>query len=227
LRRITLVSALGGFEVKSRRFTTREFWREAFVNAALMEPLSTRSLPASWRGVAHLCASLCNLGQLARAFVRPDEADAVADQERAGVPHVVAEAGDAAMGVGHDVWGEIAGALWGLPDIVSQTCILHHTPDAVPLSALAPSRAAGVDGLTTPPRDDGSERDLDDLVILCVVLADERRRSLLGEEPAQGGPSWRKRWAQALFGEAVLAQWLRETEASRDRAYERASAAVS
>ncbi len=117
------------FHFKSTLFTPEDFWGHSLVNARVAEIVANKFSTALNADQVFLAGSLCNIGKLVYALCNPESVDQVQRivsdiKTQTDWRNVEKEKNI----IDHSILGEIACALWGLPDFVRNSCIGHHQP---------------------------------------------------------------------------------------------------
>ena len=77
---------------------------------------------------AYIAASLCNMGKVVSAICLPDITDKIRSDIYNTKSSSYVETEKKHDATSHVILGELAGAMWGLPDYVLYTTAYHHTP---------------------------------------------------------------------------------------------------
>lgn len=126
---IALVAAMKQFDISTQEYSYKRHWQEAYLVGLIAENLIPTYGSNISRDKAFLGGCLCNIGKIIGALVYPQETD-----EIYGYINNVSHLGDWHDGeqhVGlsrHDIFGEIAIGLWGLPDFLYNAVGHHKTP---------------------------------------------------------------------------------------------------
>ena len=126
LNDILLTVSLQKMTFQTEDFSHDEFWRHAYLAANIAEKIALRCEDKDHKDQAFIAASLCNVGKIVAAICTPEVTDAVhraTNDVNTLANWVQAELRNQAFS--HTTLGEIAAALWGLPDYVSR-CVGHH-----------------------------------------------------------------------------------------------------
>lgn len=124
---IVVTSAIKKVRVDVKEFNVKDFWLQSLLTGAIAEilaPKIARHLP---RDEIYLAGCLCNLGKIVMAVVNPEALDKTCidmrDPAKSGPwPKVEQRYTD----IDHAVLGEIAAALWGLPNYIATANRYHH-----------------------------------------------------------------------------------------------------
>lgn len=126
---ILMKCGLKTFAVPASGFDQEAFWRESAVTGALAEALARRFAATLPPDEVYLAGTLCNVGKLVTAICFPPLATKIARD--VADPHTLMtwrQAEKAYQFPDHSILGEIAAALWGLPEYIMQATRRHHDP---------------------------------------------------------------------------------------------------
>ncbi len=126
---LATLAAFKRFEFKSNLFSSEEFWEHSLLNAKVAEIIAQKYTSALDPDQVFLAGSLCNVGKMVYAMCHPEAVDKV----QAVVSNLDTQTDWRSVEranniVDHSILGEIACALWGLPDFVRIACTEHHKP---------------------------------------------------------------------------------------------------
>jgi HD-like signal output (HDOD) protein len=124
---IVLAVSIKGFSVKTQLFNVDSFWNESFQRASISEWLVGKLNIKVSADDAYLAGCLANIGKLISAMCYPEETDKIYETVH-GVQTMTnwIKAEKAYPRCNHQILGEVASALWGLPEYILQVCRYHH-----------------------------------------------------------------------------------------------------
>ena len=108
-------------------FNGDDFWNESFLVGSIAEQLAKKFAPKLVADEVYLAGTLCNIGKLVTAICLPEVADKMAADE--ANPDILSGwvATERKYNVpSHQILGEIASSLWGLPEFVTHAARFHH-----------------------------------------------------------------------------------------------------
>ena len=124
---ITLAAALSHFEFKTKHYSKTIFFSEAFTTGLIAEHLCKILYPELSADLAYVTGAFCNVGKLLGAIFFSSEIDSVyLSCENFNNPKNWTKAEKECNTIGHDVLGEVAAALWGMPPEVFTVTQFHH-----------------------------------------------------------------------------------------------------
>ena len=123
-----LALSIQSFKIHTKVFKVDQFWRESFLRGTVAELLSQQlNIPDMVQDEVFLAAALCNLGQFIAAMTHPEIVDKIAVQlEKPSESLTWSSLEKAFPHMNHLHLGEIAAAIWGLPDYIMDAARFHH-----------------------------------------------------------------------------------------------------
>lgn len=124
---LTLV--IKGFKIKTKAFNSDAFWTASFDRGRLAEFLAKKiGAPDIKPDEIYLAGALCNIGKIIGALLRPELIDNL--EMEVSDPRRQCTWSDAELSypeVSHVLLGEIAAAIWGLPEYIMVAARFHHS----------------------------------------------------------------------------------------------------
>lgn len=124
-----LTLAIKCFTIRTKNFSSDRFWKESFDRARIAEFLAKKmNLPGMNLDELYLAAALCNIGKFVGAILRPEVMDQI--ELKISNPKEQCTWSEAELSfpaVNHVLLGEIAAAIWGLPDYIMLASRFHHS----------------------------------------------------------------------------------------------------
>lgn len=124
-----LVSAasLSQFKIRTKVYTAKNYWFESYLCGYISEALSRKFALHLPKDLCYLAGSLVNVGKLMGAIVVPDEVDSI--YKKVQTDSVTwAQAEQEFRATDHQLLGEIACVVWGLPKECFEGVSTHHIP---------------------------------------------------------------------------------------------------
>ncbi len=124
---LTLV--IKGFKIQTKVFNSDAFWAESFDRGRIAEFLAKKiRTPDMKPDEIYLAAALCNVGKIIGALLKPELIDRI--EMMVSDPKKQCTWSDAELSfpeVSHVLLGEIASAIWGLPEYIMVASRYHHS----------------------------------------------------------------------------------------------------
>ncbi len=127
LKTLAVVAAAKTFDLPTKVFSSRVFWHDSLVAAGVAERLVKLYAKDLDSDEIYVAASLANVGKAVMAMLLPDAVDGIMLQQEA--PETSKNWSSMERDIAHTshtTIGEIAAALWGLPEYVREGIIGHH-----------------------------------------------------------------------------------------------------
>jgi HD-like signal output (HDOD) protein len=123
-----LALSIQSFKIHTKIFKDVLFWKESFLRGTVAELLTQHlNIPDMVKDEVFLAAALCNLGHFVAAMIYPDDVDKVAFQlEKPSENLTWSSLEKTFPHMNHLHLGEIAAAIWGLPDYIMDAARFHH-----------------------------------------------------------------------------------------------------
>lgn len=122
-----LVAILNTFEFKTKDFSPKIFWEQAFLTGVLAEFIGKKVGSHIDSGQLYVAGALANLGKIVQAMISPKETDEL--YKMINTPDSLAtwERGEKILAIPkHTLLGEIGGVFWGIPPYIIKG-IMHHS----------------------------------------------------------------------------------------------------
>ena len=124
-----LTLAIKCFPIRTKNFSSDRFWRDSFDRARIAEFLAKKiSFPGMNLDEIYLASALCNIGKFVGAILRPEVMDQI--ELKISNPKEQCTWSEAELSfpeINHVLLGEIASAIWGLPDYIMLASRFHHS----------------------------------------------------------------------------------------------------
>lgn len=129
---LLLIASVRAFKIDCAKFRPDNFWREAFLTGLVAENLGRRFCPYLASDMVYLAGCLANIGKVVQAMCFPDEVDRIVEDTTRPSDlknWTVAEFNNDVPS--HQILGEIASCVWGLPEYVTGVAGSHHDAESV------------------------------------------------------------------------------------------------
>lgn len=138
IAQITLLASIKSFKFKTKKFVAKDFWHFSTLTGVIAEQLNKKLDLKLSDDVAYVSGSMCNIGKVVMAIVYPDITDQIMQEINAASGSMTwVQAESKIETFSHVVLGELAAAIWGLPEYVKEANACHHIDpaknDKVPL----------------------------------------------------------------------------------------------
>jgi HD-like signal output (HDOD) protein len=124
---LVVAASLRTFKIPPSKFSVDDYWNESFLTGAITEYIAKKFSIALPEDQLFLAGSLCNVGKLVLATCFPPLINKIISDinslETLSTWQVTEQKYKFPS---HAILGEIAAALWGLPDFVMQSARKHH-----------------------------------------------------------------------------------------------------
>jgi HD-like signal output (HDOD) protein len=122
-------------KVNTAHFDLEKFWINCFLHAAIAEKISARYSAKFSPEEVYLAAFLSNLGKVVCGFYYPEMLDRICQLVSSPKTMMPWPKAEKKLGTpSHVVMGEVAAAIWGLPEFVMDGIRFHHHPAHQPKS---------------------------------------------------------------------------------------------
>ena len=124
-----LTVVIKNFKIQTKVFHHETFWAASFDRARIAEYLAQKiGLPEMQPDEIYLAAALCNIGKIIGAILKPELVDRIEMQISDPKQQTTWSAAELSFPeVSHVLLGEIATAIWGLPDYIMLAARFHHS----------------------------------------------------------------------------------------------------
>ena len=168
---LLLIASLRSFIFKTKKFTDTFFWDNAIMTGKIAEFLIKQFAPYLNNDEAYIAASLCNMGKVVSAICLPDITDKIHSDIYNTKSSSYVETEKKHDATSHVILGELAGAMWGLPDYVLYTTAYHHTPASDVKSSIDTTGVDFIDFAETEiPKNPQNKATLQQIVALSISL---------------------------------------------------------
>lgn len=129
LEELVLAAGVQSFSFPTQKFNHQAFWERSFLVGRISEGLAKRFAPHLNPDEIYIAGCLANLGKVAMAICFPTDCDRVAKEVENPKKLPTWQVAEQNLGVyDHTILGEIAAAMWGMPDAVMEATAHHHRP---------------------------------------------------------------------------------------------------
>jgi HD-like signal output (HDOD) protein len=123
-----LALSIRSFKINTKVFNAENFWKDSFLRGSVAELLAQKlNVPDIIHDEVFLAATLCNLGKFVGAMIQPEDIDRVSLQlTKPSSENTWSSVELSFPHINHLHLGEIAAAIWGLPDYIMNATRFHH-----------------------------------------------------------------------------------------------------